>query len=86
MHDVLQLYQMQIGPLSGAQRDKLYQAYDEGMSPFVIGCARIVRTKRRNLQGQPEEFLQYLWNYSRLVITWNNDESALRAYWQVTRE
>ena len=31
--------------LSGAQREELYQAYDEGMSPFVIGCA-ILRTSQ----------------------------------------
>ncbi|NLM25494.1 MAG: DnaD domain protein [Firmicutes bacterium] len=87
MHDVLQLYQMQIGPLSGAQREKLYQAYDEGMSPFVIGCA-ILRTsqeqKRRNLQGQPKRIsFNYLWG---IIQDWLlhgiTTESAFRAYWQ----
>lgn len=45
MHDVIQLYQRMIAPLSSNQRDKLYQAEDEGMSPFVIGCA-ILRAKQ----------------------------------------
>lgn len=87
MHDVLQLYQKQIGPISGAQREKLYQACDEGMSPFVIGCA-ILRTsqeqRQRNLKGQPKRIsFNYLWG---IIQDWLlhgiTTESAFRAYWE----
>ncbi len=87
MHDVIQLYQMQIGLLSSSQRDKLYQAYDQGMSPFVIGCA-ILRTsqerRRRNMRGQHKRIsFNYLWG---IIQDWFNhgitDEASFRAYWQ----
>lgn len=90
MHDVLQLYQRQIGLLSGSQRKKLYQAYDEGMSPFVIGCA-ILRTKqeqrRKNLGGQQRRVsFNYLWG---IIEDWLahgiTSEQAFRAYWEVNR-
>ena len=73
MHDVIQLYQMQIGLLSSSQRDKLYQAYDQGMSPFVIGCA-ILRTsqerRRRNMRGQHKRIsFNYLWG---IIQDWFN--------------
>jgi len=87
MHDVIQLYQKHIGLLSSSQRDKLYQAYEEGMSPFVIGCA-ILRAcqeqRRRTLQGQPKRIsFNYLW---AIIQDWLvhgiTDEAAFRAYWQ----
>lgn len=87
MHDVLQLYQRQIGPLSGAQREKLYQVYDEGMAPFVIGCA-ILRTsqeqRRRNLQGQPRRIsFNYLWGIIQdWLVHGITSEPAFRAYWK----
>lgn len=87
MHDVMQLYQQKIGPISSGQRDKLYQIYDEGMSPFVIGCA-ILRTSqeqnRRNLQGKTKRIsFNYLWG---IIQDWMvhaiNSESAFKAYWE----
>ncbi len=90
MHDVLQLYQKQIGLLSGGQRHKLYQAYDEGMTPFVIGCA-ILRTKqeqnRRNPKGQAKRIsFNYLWG---IIQDWMvhgiTNEAAFRAYWEANR-
>ncbi|HXK98043.1 MAG TPA: DnaD domain protein [Limnochordia bacterium] len=87
MHDVIQLYQMRIGLLSASQRDKLYQAYDQGMSPFVIGCA-ILRTsqerRRKNIKGQHKRIsFNYLWG---IIQDWLakgiTDEAAFRAYWQ----
>ncbi|HKM16832.1 MAG: DnaD domain protein [Firmicutes bacterium] len=87
MHDVIQLYQMRIGLLSASQRDKLYQAYDQGMSPFVIGCA-ILRTsqekRRKNLRGQHKRIsFNYLWG---IIQDWFaqgiTDEASFRAYWQ----
>lgn len=87
MHDVIQLYQKQIGLLSGNQRDKLYQAYDEGMSPFVIGCA-ILRTcqeqRRKNVNGQQKRVsFNYLWG---IIQDWLihdiTNEKAFCAYWE----
>ena len=87
MHDVIQLYQSQIGLLSSSQRRKLYQAYDEGMSPFVIGCA-IFRAKqeqkRKNHRGQQKRVsFNYLWS---IIEDWLvhgiTSEQAFRAYWE----
>ncbi len=87
MHDVIQLYQMQIGLLTSSQRDKLYQAYDQGMSPFVIGCA-ILRTcqerRRKQLRGGHKRIsFNYLWG---IIENWLEigiiDETAFRAWWQ----
>jgi len=87
MHDVIQLYQMRIGLLSASQRDKLYQAYEQGMSPFVIGCA-ILRTsqekRRMNLKGQHKRVsFNYLWGIiEKWLAQGITDEVSFRAYWQ----
>lgn len=87
MHDVIQLYQKHIGLLSGGQRDKLYQISDEGMSPFVIGCA-ILRAKQeqrlKQQQGQPKRIsFNYLFS---IIQDWLNHgittEESFRSYWQ----
>lgn len=87
MHDVIQLYQKKFGLLSGSQRDKLYQACDEGMSPYVIGCA-ILRTcqeqRRLNIKGQQKRVsFNYLWG---IIEDWLlhgiTNEKSFRALWE----
>lgn len=91
MHDVMQLYQKYIGMLSGSQREKLYQVYDEGMSPFVIGCA-ILRAgqerRRMNNQGQQKRIsFNYLWGIIQdWLIHGITDEESFKAYWQFRQE
>ena len=65
MQDVLQLYQRQLGPLSSQQRDVLYQAADEGMAPFVIGCAILRASQERRLSGGTKRIS---FNYVKAII------------------
>lgn len=85
MHDVIQLYQYKVAPLSGVQRDKLYQACDEGVSPFVIGCAILKakqEQKRKKQAGRQSRIgFKYIW---RILEDWIDHglttEEALRDY------
>lgn len=84
MHDVLQLYQKQLGPLSSSQRDRLYQASEEGMSPFVIGCAILRASQEKRLAGGKKRIT---FNYVAAILDdWLVhgivDEKAFRAYYQ----
>lgn len=86
MADVFELYQKKVALLSSAQKEKLMAAYDEGMSPFVIGCA-ILRAKqeqrRSRLKGKDK---QISFNYiQRIIQDWLNhgitSEEHFNAYW-----
>ena len=45
MEDVFARSEQKVAPLSSAQKEKLLAARDEGMTPFVLGCA-ILRAKQ----------------------------------------
>lgn|GEM_PF-315219 len=87
MEDVFRLYQRKVALLSSAQKEKLLAARDEGMSPFVIGCA-ILRAKQEQrlsqLKGRPK---QITFNYIyRIIEDWLNHgittDEAFMAYWE----
>ena len=91
MEDVFALYEQKVAPLSSAQKEKLLAARDEGMTPFVIGCA-ILRAKqeqrRRRLSGKN---MHVSFNYIyRIIEDWllhgiTTDE-RFRAYWSAISE
>lgn len=91
MADVFELYQKKIAILSSAQKEKLMAAHDEGMSPFVIGCA-ILRAKqeqrRSRLKGKDK---QISFNYIyRIIQDWLNHgittEEHFFAYWSAVND
>ncbi|NMB19794.1 MAG: DnaD domain protein [Firmicutes bacterium] len=73
MEDVFALYQQKVALLSSAQKEKLCAAHDEGMTPFVIGCAilRAVQEQRRSrLQGKNKRIsFNYIY---RIIEDWLN--------------
>jgi DNA replication protein DnaD len=73
MEDVFTLYQQKVALLSSAQKEKLCVAHDEGMTPFVIGCAilRAVQEQRRSrLQGKNKRIsFNYIY---RIIEDWLN--------------
>ncbi|NLY11655.1 MAG: DnaD domain protein [Firmicutes bacterium] len=80
MRDVILLYQKQIGLLSSSQRDQLYKFFEEGMSPFVLGCA-ILRAKEQKQRNKRISF-----NYIIAIIKdWMEHglttEEAFKDYW-----
>lgn len=86
MADVFELYQQKVALLSSSQKEKLMEANDEGMSPFVIGCA-ILRAKqeqrRSRLQGKDKRIS---FNYiHRIIQDWLNHgimtAEHFEAYW-----
>ncbi len=91
MEDVYILYQQKVALLSSAQKEKLCAANDEGMTPFVIGCA-ILRAKqeqrRSRLQGKDKRIsFNYIY---RIIQDWlnhgiNTDEHFY-AYWSAINE
>lgn len=91
MEDVFLLYQKKIALLSSAQKEKLWAAHDEGMTPFVIGCA-ILRAKqeqrRSRLQGKDK---RVTFNYVYAIIQdWLNHgittDDTFYAYWSALSE
>lgn len=91
MEDVFRLYQRKVALLSSAQKEKLLAAHDEGMSPFVIGCA-ILRAKQEQrlsrLRGKPK---QITFNYIYGIIRdWLNHgittDEEFMAWWQARNE
>lgn len=91
MEDVFALYQQKVALLSSAQKEKLCAAHDEGMSPFVIGCA-ILRAKqqqrRSRLKGKNK---QISFNYVyRIIQDWLNhgitSAEHFNAYWSAINE
>lgn len=91
MDDVFFLYEQKVAPLSSADKEKLLAARDEGMSPFVIGCA-ILRAKqeqrRSRLKGK-EKHISFNYIY-RIIEDWLNHgittEERFRAYWPALTE
>lgn len=91
MEDVFSLYEQKVALLSSAQKEKLYLAHDEGMTPFVIGCA-ILRAKqeqrRSRLQGK-KKHISFNYIY-RIVQDWLNHgiitAEHFHAYWSAINE
>ncbi len=91
MDDVFTLYQQKVALLSSAQKEKLCAAYDEGMTPFVIGCAilRAVQEQRRSrLQGKNK---RVSFNYIYAIIQdWLNHgvttDECFYAYWSAIHD
>lgn len=91
MEDVFALYERKVAPLSSAQKEKLLAARDEGMSPFVLGCA-ILRAKqeqrRRRLAGK-NMHLSFNYIY-RIIEDWLihgiTTEERFKAYWSAITE
>ncbi len=87
MHDVIGLYQQHIGLLSGGNRDKFYELHDEGMSPFVIGCAILRAKQEQRITKQHGQVKRVSFNYIRGILKdWLDhgitSEESFRAYWQ----
>lgn len=91
MEDVFSLYEQKVALLSSAQKEKLCVANDEGMTPFVIGCA-ILRAKqeqrRSRMQGKNK---QISFNYIyRIIEDWLNHgistDEHFYAYWSALNE
>ncbi len=91
MEDVYILYQQKVALLSSAQKEKLCAANDEGMTPFVIGCA-ILRAKqeqrRSRLQGKDKRIsFNYIY---RIIQDWLNHgittDEHFYAYWSAINE
>lgn len=86
MQDVIQLYQSMFGPLTSGQRDKLYQAYDEGMAPFVMGCAMLRAKQEQRQKTKAGRIKRISFNYIWAIIEdWLVhgllDEQRFRCYW-----
>ncbi|HHT72354.1 MAG TPA: DnaD domain protein [Firmicutes bacterium] len=91
MEDVFRLYQRKVALLSSAQKEKLLAARDEGMSPFVIGCAilRAKQEQRLNLLKGKQKHISFNYIY-RIIEDWLNHgittDEAFMAYWQAVSE
>ncbi len=91
MEDVFSLYQKKIALLSSAQKEKLWAAHDEGMTPFVIGCA-ILRARQQQrlslLQGR-EKRISFNYIYA-IIQDWLNHgittDDKFYAYWSALNE
>src|SRR5690554_4893604 len=91
MEDVFALYQNKVALLSSAQKEKLCAAHDEGMTPFVIGCAilRAVQEQRRSRMQGKEKRISFNYIY-RIIEDWLNHgittEDRFLAYWSAMNE
>ena len=91
MQDVFELYQQQVALLSSAQKEKLVAAYDEGMEPFVIGCAilRAKQEQRRSRERGRDKRISFNYIY-RIIEDWLNHgittEDRFFAYWSALTE
>ncbi|NMA61896.1 MAG: DnaD domain protein [Firmicutes bacterium] len=91
MQDVFELYQQQVALLSSAQKEKLVAAYDEGMEPFVIGCAilRAKQEQRRSRERGRDKRISFNYIY-RIIEDWLNHgittEDRFFAYWSALNE
>ena len=91
MEDVFTLYQQKVALLSSAQKEKLCAAHDEGMTPFVIGCAilRAAQEQRRSrLEGKNKRIS---FNYIYAIIQdWLNhgitNDETFYTYWSAIHE
>ena len=91
MQDVFELYQQQVALLSSAQKEKLCTAFDEGMEPFVIGCAilRAKQEQRRSRERGRDKRVSFNYIY-RIIEDWLNHgittEDRFFAYWSAVNE
>lgn len=91
MEDVFRLYQRKVALLSSAQKEKLCTAHDEGMSPFVIGCAilRAKQEQRRNQLRGKTKHISFNYIY-RIIEDWLNHgittDDAFLSYWKAINE
>ena len=91
MEDVFALYEQKVAPLSSAQKEKLLAARDEGMPPFVLGCAilRAKQEQRRSRLAGREKHISFNYIY-RIIQDWLNHgittEERFRAYWSAITE
>lgn len=91
MEDVFDLYQRKVALLSSAQKEKLLAARDEGMSPFVIGCAilRAKQEQRRSRLRGGDKHISFNYIY-RIIQDWLNHgittEERFSAYWAVVNQ
>lgn len=91
MQDVFRLYQRKVALLSSAQKEKLCAANDEGMSPFVIGCA-ILRAKQEQRRSKEKGRAKHIsFNYIyRIIEDWLNHgittNASFYAYWGALNE
>lgn len=91
MEDVFDLYQKKVALLSSAQKEKLHTAHDEGMSPFVIGCAilRAKQEQRRSRERGLDKHISFNYIY-RIIEDWLNhgitDEERFRVHWQAINQ
>ena len=91
MEDVFTLYQQKVALLSSAQKEKLCAAHDEGMTPFVIGCAILRATqeqRRSRLEGKNKRIS---FNYIYAIIQdWLNHgittDEHFYTYWSAINE
>ncbi|NLJ73684.1 MAG: DnaD domain protein [Firmicutes bacterium] len=91
MQDVFQLYQRKVALLSSAQKEKLCAAHDEGMSPFVIGCAILRAKQEQRLSRMRGKNKHISFNYIyRIIEDWMNHgittEEAFLTYWEAVNE
>lgn len=87
MEDVFRLYERKVALLSSAQKEKLCVAHDEGMSPFVIGCAifRAKQEQRLNRLRGKNKHISFNYIY-RIIEDWLNHgittDDAFLEYWK----
>lgn len=86
MLDVFDLYQRKVALLSSAQKEKLLAVRDEGMSPFVMGCAilRAKQQQRRSRARGRDKHISFNYIY-RIMQDWLNHgittEERFSVYW-----
>ncbi len=91
MQDVFELYQQKVALLSSAQKEKLCVAHEEGMDPFVIGCAilRAKQEQRRSRERGKDKQISFNYVY-RIIEDWLNHgittEDRFFAYWSALNE
>lgn len=91
MQDVFDLYQSKVALLSSAQREKLLAVRDEGMTPFVMGCAilRAKQEQRRSRERGRDKHISFNYIY-RIMQDWLNHgittEERFSAYWAVVSQ
>lgn len=91
MEDVFALYEQKVALLSSAQKEKLLTARDEGMTPFVIGCAilKAKQEQRRSRQLGKNKHISFNYIY-RIIEDWLHHgittDERFYAYWSAITE
>lgn len=91
MQDVFNLYQRKVALLSSAQREKLAEMHDEGMSPFVMGCAILRAKQEQRLSRARGRDKHISFNYIyRIMQDWLNHgittEERFSVYWEAVNQ